>query len=372
MRSTKGLLAAGALLAVASTAQAHINMVGELIDRGGDQKTFPCGGQSRSGSPYVFEPGATIVLQVNEAIPHDSYYRIAFDDDGTDDFVDPASIDPINPNRATAPLANLFGCQPASGSTECCAAPADGCGASDFCNVVSLNGGPSVLWDNLDPHVAGQGAAPRWAVKLPDIECENCTLQVIQVMQDVPGHGVFDGQSDMYYRCIDIQLKKGAGQSQGTTDEPIDNNGIDCIANAGGTSGGGTSGGSTDSGGTSSTGGNSSSSGATGATGADTSSNATTTGNTGSTTTTTSTGAGGGVSPDPTAGATGTTSTTGSPNTSTSTGISSNTDTTPYSPGGTADDNGCSAQVSADHHHGLWLFALGSWLVLASGRRRKR
>jgi hypothetical protein len=91
-------LAAGAL--VASSAQAHIDMVGPLMSRGGDQKIAPCEGKDwGSGPVYTFEPGATITLTAREGVSHDGYFRIAFDDAGDDDFVDPTSIDPVNPDR---------------------------------------------------------------------------------------------------------------------------------------------------------------------------------------------------------------------------------------------------------------------------------
>jgi hypothetical protein len=209
-------LCTAGLLGLAVPAQAHIDLQGALLGRGGDQKAGPCEGRPR-GTPYRFEPGATITVGVNETLAHDGYFRIAFDDDGEDGFVDPASIDPINPNRA--------------GGMKCQGTPEDHCGESDFCNVLSTTGGATVLWDNLDPHIPASILASKawsWTIKLPDVECSNCTLQVMQVMQDIPGHGPFDGVSDLYYRCIDIELVRGAGNTPGTTTAPAVNNGIDC------------------------------------------------------------------------------------------------------------------------------------------------
>ncbi len=201
-------------------AHAHINMEGALKGREGDQKTGPCEGKPR-GPVYKFEPGATIELHVNETIAHDGYFRIAFDNDGQDGFVDPQSIDPINPNRNGV------------GQPECLGGT-DRCGESDFCNVLSNSGGPTVLWDNLDPHIPSNPLAGRkwsWTVTLPNIECSNCTIQVMQVMEDPLGvlHGPFDGKDDLYYRCIDIVLEKGVGMTPGTVaGTAADNNGIDC------------------------------------------------------------------------------------------------------------------------------------------------
>lgn len=207
-----GIGTAGITLA-ALPVRAHINMEGALQDRGGDQKSVPCGGLNRGSGPiYTFELGATITLGVAETIAHPGYFRIAFDADGDDSFVDPASIDPIDPDRYGP-------------GVECGSASTDRCGESDFCNS------PAVLWDNLNPHVPLSflgGASWSWTIKLPDVECDNCTIQVIQVMEDPLGHGDFDGVNDLYYRCVDVVLERGAGNTPGTTTEASENDGLEC------------------------------------------------------------------------------------------------------------------------------------------------
>lgn len=212
-----------------SAAHAHINLDGLLKgDNRGNQKAAPCEGLARSALPqFTFEPGATIKVQIDETVKHPSYYRVAFDNDGADGFKDPASIDPIDPKRYPEGK-----CSPASAGRG-----KDNCGKSDFCNVVSTTGGPTVLWDNLDPHLAPESTKLySWNIKLPNIECDNCTLQVIQVMEDdaFGFHGVFDGKNDLYYRCIAIKLKKGVGNTPGTVTTPTTkpNNGIECAKTA--------------------------------------------------------------------------------------------------------------------------------------------
>jgi hypothetical protein len=211
------VLVAGLLWGV--PASAHINMTGALMSRGGDEKMFPCDGKRGDGPVYMFEPGATITLSIAEAIPHPSYFRIAFDNDGDDAFIEPKSIKPIESDRACPYDAN------------------DKCGEPDYCNVTSSTGGPTVLWDNLDPHSAGALNAPyTWNVRLPDVECENCTIQVLQIMEDVL-HGAYcptgsctdNSAEDIYHRCIDITLKKGATNSPGTTTAAVSNKGVDCV-----------------------------------------------------------------------------------------------------------------------------------------------
>lgn len=199
-------------------AHAHILMEGELKGREGDQNAAPCEGLPRSATPYVFEPGATIKLAAMEGIPHDGYFRISFDDDGTD-FVDPQSIAPINPDRYGP-------------GKKCLGTPEDHCGQSDFCS------NDTVLWDNLDPHLGSDvalGLVREWTLQLPNVECDNCTIQVMQVMEDPADgtHGPFDGESDLYYRCIDVVLKKGAGAGPGEVMAPAKNAGLECSKSAG-------------------------------------------------------------------------------------------------------------------------------------------
>jgi MYXO-CTERM domain-containing protein len=197
----------------AATAAAHIS-----LDQGGthksrygdnDLKEGPCGmaGGGRSANVYTYAPGATVPVTIVEFIPHPSYFRIAFDDDGDDGFVPPASIEPIDPMRA------------------CPFNAADKCGAPDYYNS------PTVLpdMDDLNPHASASfGQKYTWNVKLPHVECDNCTLQIIQVMEDTI-HGAYNPVKgdpndnpyvdDIYYQCIDLVLQKGADPGMGIWDD---------------------------------------------------------------------------------------------------------------------------------------------------------
>jgi hypothetical protein len=180
----------------ASVAHAHISleMAGDYMSRAGDGddelKDAPCGkaGAARGSNVYTFEPGQTITINLSEFIPHPGYFRIAFDNDGDDGFMEPQSIMPEN---------------------RPCMMDETRCGKTDFCNS------PTVLLDNIEPHWDSDAftdpAIDRsWQVKLPDVECETCTLQIIQVMTDPPGHGPYDLMSDIYHQCIDVTLKRGS------------------------------------------------------------------------------------------------------------------------------------------------------------------
>ncbi|HEX3598415.1 MAG TPA: SCE4755 family polysaccharide monooxygenase-like protein, partial [Polyangiaceae bacterium] len=161
---------------IATSAAAHISLdqADTQKSRYGDNflKDGPCGkaGGTRGTNVYTYAPGETVPVSIVEFIPHPSYFRIAFDKDGDGDFVPPASIDPVDPSR------------------PCPFNAADKCGMADYYNS------PTVLpdMDDLNPHMSAPfGQKYTWNVEMPDVECDNCTLQIIQVMEDTI-HGAYN------------------------------------------------------------------------------------------------------------------------------------------------------------------------------------
>ena len=151
-------------------ADAHIIITSHQTRYGRSEiKEGPCGREG--GAPgeyrYTYAPGATIAIVFDEFIDHPGYFRVAFDDEGDDDFVDPVE-------------------------------PGD-----FFTNATVL----------MDPIQDGDGGKYRIDVTLPDIECDQCTLQLVQVMTDKPPYG--DG-NDLYYNCIDLELVEGSDPTDTT------------------------------------------------------------------------------------------------------------------------------------------------------------
>lgn len=212
-----GLATALLVLGTAATASAHISLEKGTTHKSrygeAEQKAGPCGraGGTRGENVYKYDAGETISVELVEFIAHPGYFRIAFDDDGDDAFEDPQSIDP--PYR------------------DCLDDPKDHCGAADFYN------NESVLMDQIDEHDATLSRGPKtynWDVKLPDVACDNCTLQIIQVMQDpYPIHAPFTpGEEDIYYQCIDLELEK-TSSTPGTSGEPAGDDGGCTVASRG-------------------------------------------------------------------------------------------------------------------------------------------
>jgi len=170
-RLLTGTMVATALALFAVDAGAHIDLTFPVA-REVLQKTGPCGaaGSVRGGNITTFAPGETITVTWDETIAHPGWFRISFDDDGDDGFINPATID-------------------------------------------DLNNSPTVLVDDI-ANPDGLGTYSQ-EITLPPIECENCTLQLMQVMLDKDP--TIWGDNEFYFRCADLVLGMGGGTTGSTT-----------------------------------------------------------------------------------------------------------------------------------------------------------
>jgi hypothetical protein len=163
---TKPLVLVTALL-LAGRASAHVRLESPASRYGDAMKLSPCGitGGARTTRVTTVRPGQVVAVVFDEFIDHPGYFRIAFD---------PAGDSALGP-----PVWN----------------------GSAFVNPP----GVQVLVDHIsNPPGPTHG---EMQVALPDIECDSCTLQLIQVMTDKPP---FDGLDDFYYQCADLRLSSTA------------------------------------------------------------------------------------------------------------------------------------------------------------------
>mgnify|MGYP000698508214 FL=1 len=212
------------MLWMSTMALAHMAMEQPLprypSDGSADNKACPCGvGASNrlcdvpsdrsdpDRSVYVttYAPGETITLTWRETIGHAGRWRVAFDGDGAD-------MDDFN---------------------------------------------QTILLDIPDPAgTAGNtGNGDLWEVQvtLPNTPCDNCTLQLVQIMDGNTTDPVPDpiGRSS-YYQCADIEIAGGPVDTDDTdspvdtddTDSPVDTdvpvdqaNTCGCVASVGGPAG---------------------------------------------------------------------------------------------------------------------------------------
>lgn len=132
-------------------------------------KEGPCGQREngRTEKTNVFAPGETISLVWDEYVNHRSYYRVAFDLDGDDDLP-----------RFSGP-----------------GVPQEGHDPRDLCPVDDR----VILAYELNDASGGQYTLD---VTLPDVECDNCTLQVIQYMYGR------ERARPYYFQCADLVLRR--------------------------------------------------------------------------------------------------------------------------------------------------------------------
>jgi MYXO-CTERM domain-containing protein len=180
------IAAFGSLMTFSAVSFAHVDLSQPTPrahgETEGDLKSGPCGQttNARTANVTVFAPGETITVEWNEYIDHPAYYRIAFDDDGDDGFAmrtdgqsDPTQDNPVAMEEALGMDAEILA-------------------------IVTEN-------DDTTPGVSTDVRS--MSVTMPNIECENCTLQVIQYMYNNPAQG--------YFQCADIALRAAQGVEPG-------------------------------------------------------------------------------------------------------------------------------------------------------------
>jgi hypothetical protein len=177
----------GAVLGVAclsGVADAHFVLVTPAAtlaqNRLGDpQKLGPCGGTTAdSGTPTneisKIKGGETLHLTVEETVFHPGHYRVALASS-------PAAL-PADPEVAT---------QPSPRGPRSVSAP-----------IASKPTAP-VLADGLFVHTEKVTGRLEADIAIPNIDCEKCTLQVVQFMAE---HGLNADGGYFYHHCADVQI----------------------------------------------------------------------------------------------------------------------------------------------------------------------
>lgn len=157
---TSGTLTLVTAMAWSTAASAHIEIVLPQSRYGPEMiKDAPCGHPDNppgEAEPHVYQTGEVVTIVVDEFVAHEGHLRVAWAQND-EDFVNVTAFD-------------------------------------DFDNF------PGVLMDNIIDDAGMKQFVIE--VPMPEQECDNCTLQVIQVMYD--GNGF--QEEDLYYTCADITL----------------------------------------------------------------------------------------------------------------------------------------------------------------------
>ncbi len=187
-----GLLQAGVAMALAlgaAGAQAHFYLEApaswiEQDEMGDPQKIAPCGGTSadggtRTGAVTEVTGGAMLEVAVLETVYHPGHYRVAL-----------------------ARRINWLPADPVAVMKETDRGP-----RSDHAEI-DPDPKPPVLVDGLWPSdVKREPATFSTEIRIPNIDCEGCYLQVIQFMENHPG--VREGDFS-YHHCAVLNIKADA------------------------------------------------------------------------------------------------------------------------------------------------------------------
>lgn len=179
-----GLPAVAAAVAGAPAVYAHFRLVEppawlEQDERGDPQKLFPCGGTltapgEPTGAVTNVTGGSKLKIVVDETVFHPGHYRIAL-----------------------ARRRNLLPLDPAVTMHE------TERGLRSQSAFIMTTPMPPIIADGLWPHTERPTANWETEITVPNIDCEGCQLQVIQVMLEHPG--VREGGFS-YHHCAVLNI----------------------------------------------------------------------------------------------------------------------------------------------------------------------
>lgn len=151
----------------------------EEDERGDPQKIAPCGGTladggTRSGAVTDVQGGEMLRLAITETIYHPGHYRVA--------------------------LARKINALPAA--PEAVMKETDRGLRSDYAQI-DADPQPPVLIDGLWQNDQRRSGPLETEIQIPNINCEDCFLQVIQFMEDHPG---VPAGGFTYYHCAVLNI----------------------------------------------------------------------------------------------------------------------------------------------------------------------
>jgi len=185
MRTTATQLAMAVALALgAAAAQAHFKLLEPASwidedDRGDPQKLAPCGGTidnpgTRSGAVTEVTGGTMLKIVLDETIYHPGHFRIALA--RTPNWLpdDPVATLKEGPRGLVSDTA-----------------------------VIETDPEPPIIVDGLWPHNERFTGIRETEIEVPNFDCNNCFLQVIQFMAEHPG---FREGGFSYHHCAMINI----------------------------------------------------------------------------------------------------------------------------------------------------------------------
>lgn len=150
---------------------------------GDPQKLGPCGGTSQdagtpTGAVTELTGGSTLHLKLREAVYHPGHYRVALARTVTELPDDPETVTREGPN-----------------------------GPISLSATIAVDPVPPVLADGLFQHTEPPAQGTFWEANLrvPNVDCENCVVQVIQWMAE---HGYNPDGGYTYHHCATVSITR--------------------------------------------------------------------------------------------------------------------------------------------------------------------
>jgi MYXO-CTERM domain-containing protein len=195
-----------AALLVPAAASAHIRITSPTPRSTTQLKQRHCGqaGSARA-NVQTYKPGATLHLVWDEYVAHPGWFRISFQKNGDTFEVPPPSNGPTG------------GGKPANYPTE------------DLTGKTDSATGAIILADRI------QHPTLAMDVVLPNVECNNCTLQLTQMMTESNAYTDQPTSGNIYYACVDLVLSKGSAGTVDAGPGPTLDAGAELDAGTGGT-----------------------------------------------------------------------------------------------------------------------------------------
>jgi uncharacterized protein (TIGR03382 family) len=177
----RGCLPALAILLVPALASAHVRITSPTPRSQDQLKQRHCGqtGSARA-NVQTYRPGAPLHLIWDEYVIHPGWFRVSFQQNG-DTFELPPASNGVNGSGAASnyPTEDLTGrTDPVTGS--------------------------AIIADRIKHGTLSLD------LTLPNVECDNCTLQLIQMMTDKPPYTSDTASDDIYFACVDLVLSASA------------------------------------------------------------------------------------------------------------------------------------------------------------------
>jgi len=188
MRTFTILLGGCLLFALAPLGVAHFRLLApaswlqESEELGDPQWSAPCGGTltdpgKPTGTITKIQGGEKLHIRIREMAYHPGFYRVALAVNSRAELPpDPEAISEEGPNGRRRSVSGAIHYPPS----------------------------PPVLADGLFMHVAPFDKEQETDVEIPNINCEKCTLQVIEFMG---AHGFNKDGGYTYHHCADLQIR---------------------------------------------------------------------------------------------------------------------------------------------------------------------